>query len=140
MSSQSKLKVRRKQKNKITEILYVNLINSSFHLARKYAWIFVCRHYLFREANSFPRASRNRLCPRTKYVQGQISERILAPNGSYRVCYPSNVFHKGRSFENWEIFYHVTCLDQSSAGENIMDYKIRYPNTLTVKISFEKYS
>ena len=31
-------------------------INNSFHLARKYARIFVHGHYLFREANSFPRA------------------------------------------------------------------------------------
>ena len=31
-------------------------INNSRHLARKYARIFVCGHYLFREANSFPRA------------------------------------------------------------------------------------
>ena len=30
-------------------------INNSRHLARKYARIFVRRHYLFREANSFPR-------------------------------------------------------------------------------------
>ena len=28
-------------------------INNSLHLARKYARIFVCRHYLFLEANSF---------------------------------------------------------------------------------------
>ena len=31
-------------------------INNSLHLARKYARIFVRGHYLFREANSFPRA------------------------------------------------------------------------------------
>ena len=31
-------------------------INNSLHLARKYATIFVRGHYLFREANSFPRA------------------------------------------------------------------------------------
>ena len=30
--------------------------NNSLHLARKYARIFVRGHYLFREANSFPRA------------------------------------------------------------------------------------
>ena len=35
-------------------------INNSRHLARKYARIFVRGHYLFREANSFPRAMRNR--------------------------------------------------------------------------------
>ena len=31
-------------------------INNSSHLARKYARVFVRGHYLFREANSFPRA------------------------------------------------------------------------------------
>ena len=31
-------------------------INKSLHFARKYARIFVRGHYLFREANSFPRA------------------------------------------------------------------------------------
>ena len=31
-------------------------INNSLHLARKYARIFVRGHYLFRVANSFPRA------------------------------------------------------------------------------------
>ena len=30
-------------------------INNSLYLARKYAGIFVRGHYLFREANSFPR-------------------------------------------------------------------------------------
>ena len=33
-----------------------NYINNSLHLARRYARIFVRGHYLFREANSFPKA------------------------------------------------------------------------------------
>ena len=47
----------------------------SLHLARKYARIFVRGHYLFREANSFPRAQ----CELrgTDNVQGQISELII---------------------------------------------------------------
>ena len=36
--------------------LFLKYINNSLHLARKYARIFVRGHYLFREANSFPRA------------------------------------------------------------------------------------
>ena len=36
--------------------IIVCYINNSRHLARKYARIFVRGHYLFREANSFPRA------------------------------------------------------------------------------------
>ena len=35
-------------------------INNSRHLARKYARIFVRGHYLFREVNSFPRATSSR--------------------------------------------------------------------------------
>ena len=60
-------------------------INNSRHLARKYARIFVRGHYLFREANSFPRAKLEENCElrETDNVQGQISEHIFAPNGDY---------------------------------------------------------
>ena len=37
-------------------------INNSLHLARKYAQIFVRGRYLFREANSFPRAKLEENC------------------------------------------------------------------------------
>ena len=55
-------------------------INNSLHLARKYARIFVRGHYLFREANSFPRAKLEENCELrgTDNVQGQISEHIFA--------------------------------------------------------------
>ena len=54
-------------------------INNSLHLARKYARIFVRGHYLFREANSFPRAKLEENCELrgTDNVQGQISELIF---------------------------------------------------------------
>ena len=54
-------------------------INSSLHLARKYARIFVRGHYLFREANSFPRAKLEENCELrgTDNVQGQISVHIF---------------------------------------------------------------
>ena len=52
--------------------LRMRIWTMSTNLARKYARIFVRGHYLFREANSFPRAARgklwalrNRWCPRT---------------------------------------------------------------------------
>ena len=70
-------------------------INNSFHLARKYARIYVRGHYLFREANSFPNCELRG----TDNGQGQISEHILAPNGGYRVYYPSNLFRNARPFE-----------------------------------------
>ena len=56
---------------------------NSRHLARKYARIFVRVHYLFREANSFPRLEENCELPGTDNVQGQISAHIFAPNGDY---------------------------------------------------------
>ena len=81
-------------------------INNSRHLARKYARIFVRGHYLFRVANSFPRAKLEENCELrgTDNVQGQISVHILAPNGDYCLYYPSNLFRNARGFENWGIF------------------------------------
>ena len=78
----------------------------NLHLARKYARIFVRGHYLFREANSFPRAQLEENCELrgTDNVQGQISEHLFTPNGGYRVYYPSNLFRNARSFGNWGIF------------------------------------
>ena len=69
-------------------------INNSLHLARKYTTrIFVLGHYLFREANSFPRTLLEENCELrgADNVQGQISEHIFAPNGGYCVYYPSNI-------------------------------------------------
>ena len=40
----------------------------------------------------------------TDNVQGQISEHMFAPNGDYRVYYPSKLLRYARSFENWGIF------------------------------------
>ena len=54
-------------------------INNSLHLAQKYAQIFVRGHYLFREANSFPRAKLEENCELrgADNVQRQISEHIF---------------------------------------------------------------
>ena len=80
-------------------------INNSLQLARKYARIFVRGHYLFRVANSFPRATLSENCELrgTDNVQGQISEHIFAPIGGYCLYYPSNLLRNARSFENWGI-------------------------------------
>ena len=55
-------------------------INNRLHLARTYARIFVGGHYLFRKANSFPRAKLEENCELrgTDNVQGQMSEHIFA--------------------------------------------------------------
>ena len=81
-------------------------INNSRHLARKHARIFVRGHYLFREANSFPREKLEENCELrgTDNVQEQISERIFALNGDYCLYYPSNLFRNARSFENLGIY------------------------------------
>ena len=102
----------------ILQIFYATLavlqiwvyINNSRHLAQKYARIFVRGHYLFQEANSFPRAKLEENCElrRTDNVQGQISEHIFAPNGGYCLYYPSNLFRNARNFQNWGIFSDIT--------------------------------
>ena len=73
--------------------------DNSLHLGRKYARIFVLGHYLFREANSFPRASLSENCSLlgTDNVRGQISEHIFAPNGDYCLFIPcsANMVRKG---------------------------------------------
>ena len=76
------------------------------NIKKKYARIFVRGHYLFREANSFPRAKLEEKCELrgTDNVQGQISKHIFASNGDYCLYYPSDLSRKARSFENWGIF------------------------------------
>ena len=49
-------------------------INNSLHLARKYARIFVRGHYLFREANSFPRAKLEENCE----LRGQMETTVFS--------------------------------------------------------------
>ena len=71
--------------NIVMQSSLVVYINNSRHLARKHAQVFVRGHYLFREANSFPRAKLEENCELrgTDNVQGQISEHIFAPNGNF---------------------------------------------------------
>ena len=66
-------------------IVSVKYINNIRHLRRKYARIFVRGHYLFRVANSFPRAKLEENCELrgTDNVQGHISEHIFAPFKSF---------------------------------------------------------
>ena len=107
-------------------------ISNSHHLARKYARIFVRGHYLFREANSFPRAKLEENCELrgTNNVQGQISEHIFAPNGDYCLYYPSNLFHNARSFENWGFSSNIRSRDAfrpiARKQNDLMDYNLGY--------------
>ena len=88
----------KKQRRKIEINRYINNCRNS---ARKHARIFVRGHYLFREANSFPRAKLEENCELrgTDNVQGQISEHIFAPNGDYCLYYPSNLFRNARNLK-----------------------------------------
>ena len=65
--------------------------HNSFQLGRKYLRTFILGHYLFREANSFPKAKLEENCElrETDNVRGQIPEHIFAPNGG-------NCFYKRR--------------------------------------------
>lgn len=47
-------------KKSFTRMVIVSYKNNKFHLASKNAWIFVHGHYLFYEAYTFPRASKNK--------------------------------------------------------------------------------
>ena len=61
-------------------LVFLLYVNNCLHLARKYARIFVRGRYLFREANSFPKAKLEENCELqgTNNVQGQIPEHIFA--------------------------------------------------------------
>ena len=83
-------------------VLKIGEYINSRHLAQKYARIFVRGYYLFREANSFPRATTMRYEEQIM-SKGKISEHILAPNGGY-CLYPSSVFRNAHSFETWGIY------------------------------------
>ena len=62
-------------------------INGNLHLARKHTRVFVRGQYLFREANSFPRAMLEENCELrgTDGVQGEISYHIFTPTRGYCV-------------------------------------------------------
>ena len=126
-------------------------VNNSLHLARKYARIFVGGHYLFREANSLPRAKLEETYELrgTDNVQGQMSEHIFAPNegyclrfiilqiffatraalkiGEYSRIFPSFSF-------SWGIFGHVKSLDQSRESKKISWIIIM--NIIQLKMNF----
>ena len=65
--------------------------------------MFVCQCYLFQEAPDFLRPEDSESCDLqgTDNVHEQILEHIFTPNGGYCVYYPSNIFCKDCSFENW---------------------------------------
>ena len=86
-------------------------INNSLHLARKYARIFVHGHYLFRVANSFPRAQLEETCELVFIIlQIFYATRAVLKIEEYPRIFPRF---------SWGIFAHVTRLDQSRASENI---------------------
>ena len=97
--------------------------HKSFHLARKHARIFARGHYLFREANSFSRVKFEKNCdlPGTDNDQGQISEHLFTPNGSYCVYYPSNIFRSKRNL--WKIGHHSDIQNCACCKKHLNDNK-----------------
>ena len=77
--------------------MYIQTIAYSWH-ENMLGYYFVRGHYLFREANSFPRAQLEENCELqgTDNAQGLISEHIFAPMGAF--------FLTMQSFEMWGIF------------------------------------
>ena len=72
------------------------------YLARKYAGIFVHGHYLFQDANSFPKVKLEENWPwGTDNVRGKKYKHIFAQNWC-RVSYPSNVLQHAWT---WNIVY-----------------------------------
>ena len=71
----------------------VRYINNKLLWARKYARIVVRGYYLFREANSCPRASLSGNCSLlgTDNVQGQLFVHISSPKVVYCLYCPSNI-------------------------------------------------
>ena len=92
------LRIDNREEPKITLSEY---INNSLHLTRKYARILSRGHLLFREAKtaSFDQG--------TYKVQGQVSEHIFPPEGSYGAHYHTNHFSQHGSFTNLAIFSEI---------------------------------
>ena len=85
-------------------------MNNSLHLARKYARISSSADIIYSEKRAhFRECSSRKNCDLrgTDNVQEQISEHIFAPNGDYRVYYPSNLLRSARSFGNWGVFSDI---------------------------------
>jgi len=90
-------------------------INNSLHFARKYARIFVHGHYLFREANSFPRAT-------VSFEEQIMSKDKYASTFSWQIdaivfIILQILFATRAVLKIGEC--HVTRLDQLRASENI---------------------
>ena len=135
-------------------------INNSRHLAWKYARIFVRRHYLFREANSFRERSSKKtvsyeeqimskdkypsiFSPQMEAIVFIILQIFFATRAIFKIGEYSWIFH---SF-SWGIFDHVTRLDQSRVSEKIWwiiiwvifqwvreTFRLATPFTLKIKV------
>ena len=95
-----------KNQSECTELpqnyLAIKWINNGLYLARKYARIFVHGHYLFQDANSFPKVKLEENWPwGTDNVRGKKYKHIFAQNWC-RVSYPSNVLQHAWT---WNIVY-----------------------------------
>ena len=109
-------------------------INNSLHLARKYARIFVRGHYLFREANSFPRAKLEENCELrgTDNVQGQISKPIFA--AKLRLLCLLSIGFKLGNIRLRDAFRPI-----ARERKYLMDYNSQYFGTLVEACLFNRF-
>ena len=112
--------------------VFSSYINNSLHLARKYARIFVRGHYLFREANSFPRAKLKENCELrgTDNVQGQISAHIFKVKWRLLSLLSFKYFSQHRR----EISQSVICQSRQSLSigfQRLSTFVLRLSNRLS---------
>ena len=107
-------------------------INNNLHLARKYARIFVCGHYLFRVVTVFrERSSRKTVSYKEQIMSKDKYPSIFSPQMEAIVLIILQIFYATRAVlkigeyprifpsSSWGIFTHVTRLDQSRVSENV---------------------
>ena len=92
--------------------LSLRYINNSLYLAQKYPRIIVHGHYVFQNANSFPRAKLEEICElrATGNVEGQTYVHVLAHNRDYFVYYPTCVektFTNSFLYAVWNVKYDL---------------------------------
>ena len=110
-------------------------INKSLHLARKYARMFVRRHYLFREATVFQEgSSRKSVSYDKKIISKDKYPNIFSPQMEAIVFYLSIIhqifFRNARSFENWGIFnnYSMKLFHQIFSLVRDLSKHVTWPN------------
>ena len=100
---------------KTSPVIY---INNSLHLAQKYVQIMVCGHFLFWEANGFPRAKFEENC-------GLWGDDVFSSQMETILLLSFTIFHNTRGFQNWrpgEYLAHDAFCPIRCKEKYLMDY------------------